>query len=307
MIVKKLKKNTSLHIVVNNRCNNNCVFCMETNPGNMYIPDIKEAEELFMKSRKRTESILFTGPEPTLNRNLNKYFKKAKDLGFSEIRLITNGRMLAYFDYAKDLFINGLNEVSVSLHGSNPTMHDAITRTPGSFLETLKGCNNLMKLKSSHSFKSFVNFTLTRLNSKDLFDFFKLIERFKFFDGIIINLVIPHGRAKVYFSNVIGKYSQLINDFEDAISKFRVNLKTELNASLLGAPNCLLTNKKLFAIEYEDILRTSRTKLQNIKTGRRYSRIKNTNCRKCRYFYSCHGVWNEYIKRTGWTEFIPIE
>jgi hypothetical protein len=36
-------------------------------------------------------------------------------------------------------------------------------------------------------------------------------------------------------------------------------------------------------------------------------RSKRAECASCRYTGVCEGVWNNYLRRYGWDEFVPVE
>lgn len=144
----------SFHITVNNTCNNNCVFCLETDDvKTLPVPSLDEVGLILGKAREKTDSVLFTGSEPTMNKSLAAMIRLAKELAYREIRLVTNGRLLCYFDYARELLEAGLTGVIVSLHGSKKSIHDALSRTLGSFSEVIQACRNLSILKSRYRFR----------------------------------------------------------------------------------------------------------------------------------------------------------
>ena len=37
------------------------------------------------------------------------------------------------------------------------------------------------------------------------------------------------------------------------------------------------------------------------------TKAKREECRSCRYFQQCDGVWRNYSRRHGWDEFSPVE
>lgn len=302
------KNQKALHVVVNNKCNNNCLFCMESRAQQMHVPSLDAARRIFKKVRQRVDAILFTGPDPTVNLHLARYLLCASQMGYKHLRLVTNGRMLHYFDYARSLFKSGLTEINISLHGSRPSVHDALSRTPHSFEETLEGCKNLMKLKGSFDFKWHMNFTLTSLNGGDLYNFLKLVRSFEKVDKVIINSVIPQSRALVFFDRLISSYREHANCFLKAVKKFRKNYPFVQKdfVSVLGLPFCLLKDDQDFLCHYETILMNSRIKAVTIKEGRRYPKEKSGSCLKCRYDTVCGGVWKNYIKKRGFPEFTPV-
>jgi cyclic pyranopterin phosphate synthase len=36
------------------------------------------------------------------------------------------------------------------------------------------------------------------------------------------------------------------------------------------------------------------------------ARSKRAECARCRYDAQCEGVWSNYVRRTGWDEFVPV-
>lgn len=307
--MKKLEE--SLHITLNKRCNNNCIFCMENNMQNFPLFSRKKLYALLKRGREKTDGVLFTGPEPTSNNFLANYVRFAKETGYKRIRLVTNGRRLAYLRYTMDLLRSGVNEISVSLHGPNAKIHDALTRTTGSFKQTIKGCKNLEKLSPAKPFKWYINITFTRINSPHLLDLLEIAASFKYIEGIVINAVIPQGRGLRFFNSLIASYTSLVEAFKAAVTQLELNYKQRKlkkpYITLLGIPFCLLRGYEKYANNYEPILMNSGKTSLNIRKRERYRRSFGTTCKYCKYFCICEGVWVSYIKKHGWSEFIPIK
>jgi len=284
---------------------------METDAKNLIPPSSKRLSILFQKAIKKTDSVLFTGPEPTVNKSLVNYIKMAKKIGYKDIRLVTNGRLLCHFDYARELLKSGLTEFNIALHGSKRSIHDAMTRTPHSFDQTIKGCYNLSKLKSDYLFRWYISFTLTKVNSPDLYNFLKLTVFLKGVNGSIINTVIPQGGGLIFFKNLISNYTDLADSFKSAIERLKKNPKVQskdrFNISILGLPVCLLVGYEKYASEYESILMNSGNKKINIRKRERSKKLKREKCKECKYDSFCEGVWWRYIKMKGWREFHPIK
>ena len=127
-------------------CNNDCTICM--------LSDVKDKMpamgfDLFrnvverIADDNRFESLILSGAEITTFEALEKYVRFATSLGrFKKIQIQTNGRKLSDMDYVERLIDAGVNEFFISVHGLKQT-HDAITRVPGSFDETMGGIRNL--------------------------------------------------------------------------------------------------------------------------------------------------------------------
>lgn len=126
-------------IAVTTKCNQNCFFCMETPCGR----DTGETPETMYRQLKRLRetsgSVVFTGGEPTLDRNLAAYIKEAAGLGFQSIQLQTNGLMLSYPEYAASILSSGLTHIVFMQISNAPDLSDAVTRLPGGWELTCKG------------------------------------------------------------------------------------------------------------------------------------------------------------------------
>ena len=74
--------------------------------------------------------IRLTGGEPLVRKNIIKLIKnlnlKKKNTNLNEITLTTNGTLLE--KYAKDLKVNGINRINVSIDTINPKKYNEITR-----------------------------------------------------------------------------------------------------------------------------------------------------------------------------------
>ena len=127
-------------------CNNDCTICM--------LSKVKSSLPVigFDRYRKaiidimrdgRFKNLILSGAEVTTFDALDRYVRCAASLGwFKKIQIQTNGRRLSDRRYLDHLIQCGVNEFFVSIHGFGET-HDAATRIPGSFKETLAGLRNL--------------------------------------------------------------------------------------------------------------------------------------------------------------------
>ena len=127
-------------------CNNDCSICMLSEVRNR-MPAVeldqyrKYVDEIVRKGFYR--NLILSGAEVTTLESLEEYVRYAAGTGFfHKIQIQTNGRRLKDRDYLAGLVEAGVNEFFVSVHGLEET-HDAITRRPGSFAETMEGFDNL--------------------------------------------------------------------------------------------------------------------------------------------------------------------
>jgi pyruvate-formate lyase-activating enzyme/SAM-dependent methyltransferase len=123
-------------------CNNGCVFCHSSDRKQLPGLTTEEAQARIEQARDiGAQSVLFSGGEPTLRRDLPELATTCRQLGM-RFGLITNGRMLGYPPLVRRLLDSGLEYAYLSLHG--PTeIHDRLVRVPGAFSQTLAGARLL--------------------------------------------------------------------------------------------------------------------------------------------------------------------
>jgi len=124
-----------VEIHVTYHCDDACVFCSEEKRMAWYGPDAERTEfleELLARAAARgVRHVNFTGGEPTLHPEFVRLAATAKQLGLTTY-VGTNGTMLAREDFARAA-APLLDEVSLSLHGPDAAVHDAMTVRAGSF------------------------------------------------------------------------------------------------------------------------------------------------------------------------------
>ena len=148
-------------------CNNQCTICMlselkEKLPG-IGFENFKKVL-MDVRNGRRYENVTLSGAEVTTFDDLDRYIQFAASLGwFKRIQIQTNGRRLKDKKYLKHLIDQGINEFFISIHGLED-VHDAITRMPGAFEETMEGLNNL----EAFDVNVISNTVLTRTNFHDV-------------------------------------------------------------------------------------------------------------------------------------------
>ena len=90
------------------------------------------------RGRKRgLTRVVLSGGEPTVHPEFVKIVGLARELGYTHIQTITNGRRMCYPGFLSDAVAAGLREVTFSLHGNTPALHDRLTQVPGSFVQAV--------------------------------------------------------------------------------------------------------------------------------------------------------------------------
>lgn len=279
------------------KCNNKCLMC--TNPdwpwpawdGSYdygYQALIKRLKKIKEKN-KLDDSIYLTGGEPTLHPRfldvleyISQHFPKQR------VKLLTNGRRFFYKDFTKKVLeINNNFDICLSVYGPTNNIHDAVTRTPNSFNQTIKGLKNLLFYKNGQIIE--IRFVITNLSYKYISQFLEMIKRqFSSIDRVIIIFWETEGQAVKNLETVKISYSQVRPYLEEIypwLKKFK-----ELR--LYHFPLCTLESKF-----WPFVWRTLPTdEIAFLPL-----------CQQCQYKKHCLGIHKGYLEKIESKEFRPIK
>jgi MoaA/NifB/PqqE/SkfB family radical SAM enzyme len=152
-------------IEITYRCNHLCSFCYNSPTGEREMT----TEEIFTALGKIAEFgvlyVTLTGGEAMCHKDFFKIAAEVRRLGMA-LRLYSNGYLMADPKVVEK--IKGLTptEVEISVHGSKPETHDALTRIKGSFEKTWTAIRNLTEAGIKVNLKC----AITRLNQSELFE-----------------------------------------------------------------------------------------------------------------------------------------
>lgn len=121
------------------KCNNRCLGCYSSIDDGSTMSTAEAINHLRYGRLHGARWLWLGGGEPTLRRDVFAVAKTARAMGYSRVKLQTNGMLFAYPDYVTRCVDAGITEVNFSLKGSTAASHDRLTRTPGGFAHTMKG------------------------------------------------------------------------------------------------------------------------------------------------------------------------
>lgn len=243
--------------------------------------------------------IVFTRKEPTLaSEKLIPLIEYAKEIGYEDIMLITNGRLLSYKSFVFRLLKAGLDHVEISLHGSNKKTHDSLTRTPGSFEQTLKGIMNVYYLFKKFNLNYSINFTITKINYEEIEAFYKLASSFEP-NNIIFNFFTTKGEASTNADILEPEYSKVITN----LKKIKKG-----DFSLIDFPFCVIPKDLQKNLGHIEDYHLFDEQCENNFTRNDWfdSKEEIKACGRCKYFAACPKPSKEYIKKYGFKEFEPF-
>jgi molybdenum cofactor biosynthesis enzyme MoaA len=122
-----------LDLILTYDCNLACDYCTCANGlrGRMLPADAVLAA-LRRGRADGFDAVSFTGGEPTVRRDLVGLVRSARALGYRELKLQTNGLLLAQRSNVERLLASGVNLVHLSVHTHLAEPYDRMVRRPGS-------------------------------------------------------------------------------------------------------------------------------------------------------------------------------
>ncbi len=285
-------------------CNNFCDFCAQgakrARASRKSLAEIKAA--LTRAGKQGADAVVFTGGEPTLHPGLPAAVRLARGLGYKSVQIQTNGRRFAYYDYCLELKKAGVTEVSPSLHGSTPAVHEGLTKAPGGFAEVARGILNCKKA----GFYVLTNTVVTSVNYKDLPALAGLLLRLGVdqFQFAFVHLV---GTAWENRSWLTPKKTEALPFIKEALDMGRAAGRLCYTEAV---PFCLMKGYEDCVAERvipEGPVSDADIYIESYGDYRRSEgKAKRTGCRRCIWYGACEGPWREYPELYGWSEFKPV-
>lgn len=285
------------------QCNNRCKFCVQGNK-RQRCEDLsyEEIKKIFKKEKESYGEIVFTGGEPTIRTDIIELVAFAKKLGY-RILIQTNGRMLAYKSFCKDIIKAGASVFAISIHGHNSKLHDGLTGVKGSFEQTVSGIENILYSGSL----AVTNTVINKMNYRHL------PEIANFLIGLRVpqyQFAFPHilGHALINKKDIVPLKKEIMPFVKKGL---KIGLQRKSSPKTEAIPYCLLRELVNCASEWNTVeTKTFDDKLilEDFNHWRKdEGKAKGPNCSKCKYFHSCEGPWREYPQLYGWKEFTPVK
>lgn len=304
---QKPSNKSALIITTGLACNSACIMC-SVKPQGVSYHDATTGEivkDLIKGREKNYERIDFSGGEPTVRKDIFILIKQARNLGYKEIGISTNGILLGDKSFCNKLVKAGLTYITFSLHAHNEKLNEIITHTPNSFEQTVAGIKNALNYKDlaiSVATAVFIS------NYQYLFQIGKFIHSLGVSYWDIADLM-PSGFAEkkyktlcvncIKLSKALSCLKPLLNDFR-TISFF--------NFSPCIMPSNILDNYKIHLISFSQKYEITnfRNYIGNVpstnsveKNPTGFMQKKINICRDCIYNEECAGIWTEYLRLFG--------
>lgn len=164
-------------IFMGGNCNSNCLMCPSSDFERRqdYSETDEITGELIEMLPDNLSHYVVTGGEPTIKTQffLKAMARLADRFPRAEALLLTNGRSFSSVILLQELLTHcpPYLTVAIPIHGSEASIHDTISRSKGSFDQTLRGIANLLDAGVSIE----IRIVVTLLNCDDLMEIAKMI------------------------------------------------------------------------------------------------------------------------------------
>lgn len=278
---------------VTHLCNNHCKFCSDGDfkPEKEHLTT-EQVLNLFAQARlDGVDGLTMTGGEPTTRKDLPQLITAAREMGFSEVAIVTNGRRVSYVDYAKTLVEAGLTAVTFSVHGHDSELHDHLVSANGAFKQMSRGINNMAFLKRYYPLAVSSIIVLTRKNAPHIED---ILATFKSaIELFLIKYCVPDGFAKADPRAFMPEYEEIRDHLCSALSYAREN---EVRAKIFDIPLCVVPGFEDY-LEHDDrtfeVMRKN-GEFQQYSPSQKARSAKPPICQECKMTHLCPGAPASY-------------
>lgn len=269
-------------------CNNNCIFCSESDEYFLSLKNktLEEIKKDLKEIRTKFDFVSIMGREPSIRPDILEIIKYAKSLNFKQLGITSNGRMFSIPSFTKSVLDEGINQIGISLAGATSAIHDKQTQVPGSFSQTIKGIENILKIKNPKT-SLLVNLPMDRLNYKNLKAQLKLLTTLGVKEINILNISPLSLRSRS--KKILVPMTVLAKHVYDTLIKEGYLNNKDLKILLIEFPPCCLPKeaRKYFFPCLE----------------KNNNKIRIPLCHDCPFSKNCDGVLDSYISLFGDSEF----
>ena len=193
-------------------CNLRCIHC-HARGGENYINelDMKSAMKAIenLTSVKEFRTLVFTGGEPLMRKDIFLLTKFAHELGFN-IVYATNATLITR-EIAKTMSKTGVIGVAASLDSLNPLKHDYFRGVRGAWKRALKGIRHVIE----EGMYLQINITVSKLNYDEILDLIKFSDKLGA-HVILLYHFLPFGRGEL-FKDLALSFEQYTNLIEKVV------------------------------------------------------------------------------------------
>lgn len=272
-------------------CNKKCLFCFQKDlryEVPKFLPSHEIMEIIDSASKRGIRSVIFSGWEPFLDKNILTYITHAKSIGYEDIRVHTNGTTLVEREDILTFIRAWLSWLVISIHGFW-AIHDFLVQRKGSFEMIKRMMVHLWKITLQYpEFTIDTNTVLTRYNYNHLLPLFTFFRYFPIVRSQIVQLYSLHLFSHTEKKDLFVSYDA----FRKEIPKI---LAINTNITLENVPLCKVDEASRYSI-------TDRYRYDSEWYGAIHEDIEESNCiyleecKKCSLKNKCPWVPWDYLE-----------
>ena len=251
--------------------------------------EIERAKSLILDAKRKGEgNVILFGGEPTIHPHFFEIIKFIKDVGL-EFSLNTNLRMFSSKEFTKRVLDWDPIFIQTSIHGHCAKLHDYLTRTSGSFEQTIQGIRNILEYGFDPR-KLITDTVITKQNMYHLKDIVKLILGDLKLPKLKFSFMEIEGKAEDNVKLLLPEFSKAYPHIDNAVSEVR-----RLGGKLFmeKGPLCFCPDEEVVFYIYERYLAEVR------------GYVKPDSCSRCKSNNVCNGVHPNYRKFYDLDEISP--
>lgn len=284
-------------------CSNDCLFCVVAAKrpfGDKTTKQIKD--ELKGSYVQGIREVVFTGGEVTVRNDIFEIVSFARELGYGNIQIQTNGRRFSSLDFTKKMILSGMTEFAPAVHGHTAELHDFLTQRPGSWRQTILGIHNVRKV----GIRILTNTVITTQNYRYLPEIASLLTKLKVaqFQFAFVHIM---GNALKNHQNIVPRVSRVASYLRKGLN---IGIKSGIRVMAEAIPLCLMKGYEKYASEFyipNTQIKEVGWQVDNFEEVRKESgKKKFLSCLKCKWYSNCEGPWKEYPQLFNEREFKPI-
>jgi MoaA/NifB/PqqE/SkfB family radical SAM enzyme len=304
-----------VEIQLGHLCNNRCVFCSSGLITSFRLvgqeaPD-PALRQLQLARERGARRVTFVGGEPTLQRNFPGLVERARQLGYEEIIVFTNGVRTQQRAYLQSLLSGGPLTFRISIQGGDEQTHDRVTGRSGSFRRIIDG----MQLMNELGQKITCNACLNVLSYQSVGGYPELARRFAIRQVHLdqINPLEIGNHPPGYLETILVRYSEQAPYLAGMLEQFERVLGPEYDVNLGNLPYCVLpewAHRIHHAGEPTHVVQANldgpAPDGHDKYERKTLNKLKPESCARCAFDPVCTGVFTEYAQIFGTGELVPV-
>lgn len=268
-------------------CNDNCMHCgvAEIMEEAVMMPLERVVQHLLRLYPLSGKRVMFGVSELTIRPDFLSIVRAAKKIGYKTVAVVSNGRRFSDPRFGEAALKAGMTHVLLSIYGPGARIHEGMTRTPGSFEQTVAGLSWLLE----HEVKVMTNSVVTLRNQDSLSELVAFLGDLGVRNSCL-SFVQKIGNAKRFSAQLIPSWKEAVPAMEKA---YRLGVERGMVMGLGGIPPCALPQyPEAFGVD----------DLTWIHNGEARDQIRERSpyhyaipCGDCALRPVCHGVQEEAL------------